>query len=190
MLLIPARTDTQWFHRWVYHKAELTFIEGRIKYGGSKWNAPFPSMIAVYDVTKVKGEIKMKSRRNIAEALDCYRMRACKSQPCDTPCAYRCEVGTLAEGFSEEVQEAGGYCAFNHILFDAVKELREGEKDGEWIAYPACLQYEGAYSSDHLVCSRCEHVWSVIDNDTETWNYCPNCGALMVHPEKGGAVPQ
>ena len=48
VLLIPARTDTKWFHEYVYHKAEIRFVKGRIKYGGSKWNAPFPSMVVIF----------------------------------------------------------------------------------------------------------------------------------------------
>ena len=48
VLLVHARTDTKWFHKWVYHKAELVFVKGRLHFGGSKWSAPFPSMIAVY----------------------------------------------------------------------------------------------------------------------------------------------
>lgn len=48
VMLIPARTDTQYFHRFIYHKAEVRFIKGRIKFGESKNNAPFPSMIVIY----------------------------------------------------------------------------------------------------------------------------------------------
>lgn len=48
VLLIPARTDTRWFHKYVYHKAEIRFIEKRVKFGGSKYNAPFPSMIVIF----------------------------------------------------------------------------------------------------------------------------------------------
>lgn len=55
VMLVHARTDTKWFHDWVYHKAELIFIKGRVKFGGSKYNAPFPSMIAIYR-PKRKGE--------------------------------------------------------------------------------------------------------------------------------------
>ena len=46
--LIPARVDTAWFHDWVYGKAEIRFIRGRLKYGGAKNNSPFPSMIVIY----------------------------------------------------------------------------------------------------------------------------------------------
>jgi site-specific DNA-methyltransferase (adenine-specific) len=48
VMLIPARTDTEWFHEYVYGKAEIRFIRGRVKFGGSKYNAPFPSMICVF----------------------------------------------------------------------------------------------------------------------------------------------
>jgi phage N-6-adenine-methyltransferase len=46
--LLPARTDTKWFHEWVVGKAEITFLQGRLKFGGCENSAPFPSMIAVY----------------------------------------------------------------------------------------------------------------------------------------------
>lgn len=48
--LVPARTDTQWFHNWVINRpnVEIRFIKGRLKFGGSKQSAPFPSMIVVY----------------------------------------------------------------------------------------------------------------------------------------------
>lgn len=48
VMLIPARTDTRWFHNWVYGRAEIRFIKGRLKFGGQKNNAPFPSMVVVY----------------------------------------------------------------------------------------------------------------------------------------------
>lgn len=50
---------------------------------------------------------------------------------------------------------------------------------GRWIEYPLCLGYVGAYSEDHIVCSNCKKVWSIIDNDTERFKHCPNCGAKM-----------
>lgn len=50
---------------------------------------------------------------------------------------------------------------------------------GEWVAYPECLRYENAYSDDQIVCSVCGSVWNILDNCTEGFNYCPNCGAKM-----------
>ena len=54
---------------------------------------------------------------------------------------------------------------------------------GRWIGYPECLGYDGAYSDDHIVCSNCKSVWSIIDNDTERFDYCPTCGAKMKEDE-------
>lgn len=48
VLLIPARTDTRYFQEYIYHRAEIRFIKGRLKFGNSKNSAPFPSMIVIY----------------------------------------------------------------------------------------------------------------------------------------------
>jgi phage N-6-adenine-methyltransferase len=46
--LVPARTDTKWFHDYCYHKAEIRFIRGRLRFGNSTENAPFPSMVLIF----------------------------------------------------------------------------------------------------------------------------------------------
>jgi site-specific DNA-methyltransferase (adenine-specific) len=47
--LIPARTDTRWFHEEVLPNAsEIRFVRGRLKFGDAQNSAPFPSMIVVY----------------------------------------------------------------------------------------------------------------------------------------------
>ena len=48
VMLIPARTDTRYFHKYIYKKAELRFVKGRLRFGGSTDNAPFPSMVVVF----------------------------------------------------------------------------------------------------------------------------------------------
>lgn len=48
VMLLPARTDTKWFHELVLPDAEVEFIKGRLKFGGSKFGAPFPSMIVTF----------------------------------------------------------------------------------------------------------------------------------------------
>ena len=48
VMLLPARTDTRWFHEYIYGKAEVRFIKGRLKFGGSKNSAPFPSMVVIF----------------------------------------------------------------------------------------------------------------------------------------------
>jgi phage N-6-adenine-methyltransferase len=47
--LLPARTDTAWFWDYVYDKAMIEFIRGRLRFSDGKGAAPFPSMIAVWD---------------------------------------------------------------------------------------------------------------------------------------------
>ena len=46
--LVPARTDTKWFHDYIYGVAEIRFLKGRLKFGGSKNSAPFPSMVVIF----------------------------------------------------------------------------------------------------------------------------------------------
>ena len=51
VMLVPARTDTKWFHDFVYHKADIQFIKGRIKFeldGVPKNSATFPSMLVKF----------------------------------------------------------------------------------------------------------------------------------------------
>lgn len=48
VMLLPARTDTKWFHNFIYKKSEIRFIKGRLKFGDSKNSAPFPSMVVIF----------------------------------------------------------------------------------------------------------------------------------------------
>jgi phage N-6-adenine-methyltransferase len=48
VMLIPARTDTNYFHEYIYGKAEIRFVKGRLRFGDGKDRAPFPSMVVIY----------------------------------------------------------------------------------------------------------------------------------------------
>lgn len=48
VMLLPARTDTKWFHEYIYNKAEIIFLKGRLKFGQSENSAPFPSMVVIF----------------------------------------------------------------------------------------------------------------------------------------------
>lgn len=48
VVLLPARTDTKWFHDYAI-KVQIKFLKGRLKFGGSVNNAPFPSMIVTFE---------------------------------------------------------------------------------------------------------------------------------------------
>ena len=50
VMLLPARTDTRWFHNWIYKKHEIRFIKGRLKFNDGPKAAPFPSMIVIMEV--------------------------------------------------------------------------------------------------------------------------------------------
>lgn len=65
VLLIPARTDTAYFHDYIYGEAEIRFVRGRLTFTdesgspqkdnkGRAMPAPFPSMIVVYNPKKEK----------------------------------------------------------------------------------------------------------------------------------------
>ncbi len=66
VFLIPARTDTIAFHKYIYPNAELRFIKGRLKFINpksnipkEKWTAtPFPSMLVIFKLKKLEEENK------------------------------------------------------------------------------------------------------------------------------------
>lgn len=56
VMLLPARTDTQAFHHYIYDASkwqaregvEIRLLKGRLKFGGAVNSAPFPSMVVVF----------------------------------------------------------------------------------------------------------------------------------------------
>lgn len=54
VMLIPARTDTKWFHEYIYKKenVNIKFIRGRLKFGTAQNAAPFPSMLVLFKPNK------------------------------------------------------------------------------------------------------------------------------------------
>lgn len=46
--LVPSRTDTRWWHDYAM-KGDITFIKGRLRFGGAKNSAPFPSAVVVFN---------------------------------------------------------------------------------------------------------------------------------------------
>ncbi len=48
VFLVPSRTDTKWWHDLMMPYAkEIRFIKGRLRFGGAKNSAPFPSVICI-----------------------------------------------------------------------------------------------------------------------------------------------
>lgn len=52
VMLLPARTDTKWFHDWCLPYGKIEFLRGRLKFGGCDNSAPFPSMIVIFEADK------------------------------------------------------------------------------------------------------------------------------------------
>lgn len=49
VFLVPARTDTRWFHEICLPLAEeIRFIKGRLRFGDAKYPAPFPNMLVIF----------------------------------------------------------------------------------------------------------------------------------------------
>lgn len=46
--LIPARTDTVWWHEYVVKADEVRFVRGRLRFGDAETGAPFPSAIVIF----------------------------------------------------------------------------------------------------------------------------------------------
>lgn len=46
--LLPARTDTSWWHAYVLEANEIRFVQGRLRFVGARSSAPFPSVVVVF----------------------------------------------------------------------------------------------------------------------------------------------
>ena len=46
--LVPARTDTAWWHEYVMEASEIRLVRGRLKFGTAENSAPFPSAVVVF----------------------------------------------------------------------------------------------------------------------------------------------
>ena len=70
------------------------------------------------------------------------------------------------------------------------------QKIGHWIEtaeeyYKAVNEYGGGvneytqyFLDDDIACSVCLAMYSVIDNETERFDFCPSCGSKMVDPKE------
>lgn len=49
VMLLPARTDTKWFHQYIYKQpnVEVRFLKGRLRFENTQSSAPFPSMVVI-----------------------------------------------------------------------------------------------------------------------------------------------
>uniref|UniRef100_A0A6M3IYU3 Putative methyltransferase n=1 Tax=viral metagenome TaxID=1070528 RepID=A0A6M3IYU3_9ZZZZ len=47
VMLIPARTDTRWWHEYIMKADEIRLIKGRLRFDDGTVGAPFPSVVVV-----------------------------------------------------------------------------------------------------------------------------------------------
>ena len=77
VMLLPARTDTSYFHEYIYGFAEVRFLRGRLKFtdgaGNAYWPAPFPSMVVIYNYNPSKSMANFGRcfTQGLAEGLKC-----------------------------------------------------------------------------------------------------------------------
>ena len=60
--LLPARTDTAWWHRYVMRASQVRFIRGRLRFVGAATSAPFPSVIVVFWRHNVPGTPEFRTQ--------------------------------------------------------------------------------------------------------------------------------
>ena len=70
--LIPARTDTKYWHNYCFKASEIRFIKGRLRFGNSNNSAPFPSAIVIFNNNVKNNIIKPIDYRNISLVATVY----------------------------------------------------------------------------------------------------------------------
>ncbi len=55
VLLLPARTDTRWWHEYVTaYATKVRFVRGRLTFGSAAHPAPFPSAVVVFTPSRLR----------------------------------------------------------------------------------------------------------------------------------------
>jgi hypothetical protein len=71
VFLVPARTDTRWFHEvCLPYAREIRFLRGRLKFGDAKTGAPFPSMVVIFSAANHDRRIEDPNRADGRENPD------------------------------------------------------------------------------------------------------------------------
>lgn len=73
--LIPARTDTRYWHDYCMNASEIRFIKGRLKFGNSENSAPFPSALIIFD--NKSNDLKVTCYdKGFVRIIECMKKRA------------------------------------------------------------------------------------------------------------------
>lgn len=123
-----------------------------------------------------------------AEALD-MAIKALEQQPCED-CISRADVKKYLSA-----PDANGDRVIYESDLDLLPPVTPQPKIGHWITeaqtYYEELKKRGLsvdeytpYFTDDIACSECLAKYSVIDNETQFFKHCPNCGARMIESEE------
>lgn len=113
--------------------------------------------------------------------------KATIAEPCDDCIKREDALMALTGEWTEPTDE------IIHRFVKRIKNLppvTPAEKVGHWIEtaeeyYKAVNEYGGGvnkntpYFVDDIACSKCLTMFSTIDNETERFEFCPNCGAKV-----------
>lgn len=94
--LLPARTDTAWWHDHVRHADRVRFLRGRVRFGEAKQGAPFPSVVVVFEPQTVTATAPNRNAcRGCSGPLLAARSDA---QYCSSACRQRAYRDRRAKG--------------------------------------------------------------------------------------------
>lgn len=69
--LVPARTDTRWFHDHVIAaKAEVRFVQGRLKFGTATTSAPFANLVVIYRGRRSADSVTSRPQGHVKDVLE------------------------------------------------------------------------------------------------------------------------
>lgn len=77
-------------------------------------------------------------------------------------------TGILLISFASAIYLAGRGKMFEIVPLMLDEKRRELSNSGFW-----------EQNGDYITCSKCRKEWNILDNDTETFDYCPGCGSKM-----------
>ena len=124
--------------------------------------------------------------------IDGEEVRTARYEPCGDAIGREDALMALTGEWTEPTDE------LIHQFIRRIKNLppvTPQPKTGEWIGdaktYYEELNKRGLgvdeytpYFTDDIACSECLAKYSMLDNETQFFKYCPNCGCRMVEPQK------
>lgn len=124
--LLPARTDTAWWHDYCM-QGEITFVRGRLRFGGSSNPVPFPSAVVVFKKAEQTESALCRASASgeIRSKLLPRRVGTTKSCLMDAP-------GHCANCNCRDCPPEGDNGCQQHLAREAYDELAHKSKHGAW----------------------------------------------------------